>query len=124
MKNLHTKEIAVVGVSSRLEKMGTKIFLDLLKHGLNVQGTNPSGGEVLGKKLYKSLRDLPRVPDIVITVVPPLVTERIVDECRQMGVREIWMQPGSESGAAIQKARTYGMTVNHDSCFMVHHKFW
>jgi hypothetical protein len=124
MKNLHSKEIAVAGVSSHPEKIGSKIFRDLLKHGLNVQGTNPSGGEVLGRKLYKSLRDLPRVPDIVITVVPPAVTERIVDECVQMGVREIWMQPGSESDAAIQKARKYGLTVNYNACFMVHHKFW
>ncbi|MFA6217592.1 MAG: CoA-binding protein [Candidatus Omnitrophota bacterium] len=124
MKNLHAKEIAVVGVSSRPEKIGSKIFQGLLKHGLSVQGINPSGGEVSGRKLYKSLRDLPRVPDIVITVVPPQVTERIVDECRQMGVREIWMQPGSESDAAIEKARKFGMTVNHNSCFMVHYKFW
>jgi predicted CoA-binding protein len=124
MKNLHAKEIAVVGVSNRTEKIGTKIFRDLLKHGLNVQGINPSGGELSGKKLYKSLRDLPLVPDIVITVVPPHVTERIVDECRQMGVREIWMQPGSESEAAIQKAHKFGMSVSHNACFMVHYKFW
>jgi hypothetical protein len=124
MNNIQEKEIAVVGVSEREEKYGYKIFRDLIKHNFNVKGVNPRNGEILGRKIYKNLTDLQRVPDLVITVVPHQVTERIVEECKKMGVREIWMQPGSESETVIKTAKDYGITVTHNACFMVHYGIW
>jgi predicted CoA-binding protein len=124
MNNIQEKEIVVIGVSEREEKYGYKIFRDLIKHRFNVKGINPRNGTILGQKIYKTLGDLERVPDLVITVVPHQVTERIVQECKEMGIREIWMQPGSESEAAIKKAKDYGITVTHDDCFMVHYGIW
>ena len=64
------------------------------------------------------------MPDLVITVVPAQVTERIVQECKEMGVREIWMQPGSESETAVKKAKEYGIEVTYNACFMVKHNIW
>jgi uncharacterized protein len=124
MKQLHDKLIAVVGVSSREDKIGYKIFKDLLSHGFQVKPVNPRGGEVLGQKVYKDLRDMEQVPDLVITVVVPEVTEKVVDICKSMGIRQIWMQPGSESEAAIKKARSYGIEVTSNACFMVQAKIW
>lgn len=124
MKNIYDKEIAVVGVSDREEKFGYKIFRDLIKHGLRVKGINPRNGEILGRKIYKTLRDLETVPDLVITVVPAQVTERIVQECKEMGVKEIWMQPGSESENAVKKAKECGIAVTYNACFMVQHGIW
>ena len=124
MKNIREKEIAVVGVSEREEKFGFRIFRDLMKSGFNVQGINPRDGEVLGKKIYKSLKELEKIPDLVITVVQAQVTERIVEECYELGIKEIWMQPGSESKNAIEKARAYGIMVTYNTCFMVHSGIW
>jgi len=124
MRNIQEKDIAVVGVSDREEKFGYKIFRDLIKHGFNVKGINPRNGEILGRKVYKALRDLESVPDLVITVVPAQVTERIVQECKEMGVREIWMQPGSESETAVKKAKEYGIEVTYNACFMIKHNIW
>ena len=124
IKNIHNKTIAVVGATEREEKFGYKIFRDLLKHGFAVRGVNPRGGIILGQKIYKELRDMDVVPDLVLTVVPAQVTEKIIEQCKSMGIREIWMQPGSESQAAIEKARKYGMTVTADSCFMVEIGIW
>lgn len=118
------KEIAVVGVSHREEKYGFKIFRDLIKAGFNVQGINPRGEDILGRKIYKSLKELERTPDLVITVVPSRVTEKIVEDCKELGIREIWMQPGSESQAAIEKAKAYGISVTHNACFMVQNGIW
>ncbi|MDD2703698.1 MAG: CoA-binding protein [Candidatus Omnitrophica bacterium] len=124
MRTLHEKEIAVVGVSKVETKYGYKIFKELVKHDFKVCGVNPSGGEILGKKIYRNLRELERLPDLVITVVPPPVTEKIVEECRRIGIKEIWMQPGSESEAAITKARSYGMLVTSRVCFLVRTGIW
>lgn len=124
MDDLKQKSIAVIGVSQRPEKYGYRIFHDMKEAGYNVKGVNVRGGEVLGQKIYKSIGDLDSVPDMVITVVPAQVTEKVVEECGEMGVREIWMQPGSESEAAIEKAKGYGMRVTARACIMLAHGMW
>ena len=124
MQDIRKQKIAIVGISRNPEKYGYKIFRDMLQDGLQVMGVNPHEDEVLGAKIYKSLKDLPEVPDLVITVVPPSVTEKIVDECKDLGVKAVWMQPGSESDAAVEKAKKDGINVIYNACFMVQHGIW
>jgi len=122
MSNLNKKNekiIAVVGVSRDEEKFGFKVFNDLLRKGQNVYGVNPNTKVVLGQKIYSDLRNLPKIPNLVITVVSPKVTEKIVDECISLGIKEIWMQPGSESEKAIEKAESNGISVIHDACIII-----
>lgn len=122
--NYLQKNIALIGVSSREEKFGFKIFRDLLKEGFKVKGVSPRAGEVLGNKIYRDITELEVVPDLVITVVPPEVTEKVVDSSIKLGVKEIWMQPGSESNNAIIKATDAGIKVVHHACFMVEMGIW
>ncbi|MGE5308215.1 MAG: CoA-binding protein [Deltaproteobacteria bacterium] len=124
MKDIKEKEIAVVGVSSNREKYGYQIFSDLLNAGFRVQGVNPRLPDLLGRKIYPSLRDLPVKPDMVITVVPPDVTGSVTDQAIELGIKELWMQPGSESEAAVRKAREHGITVTYNACFMVANSVW
>ncbi len=124
MDNFKGKYIAVVGVSADPEKYGHKIFRDLLNSGYNVVGINPKGGNILGQEVYPQLKSLSKVPDLVIIVVPPAVTAKIVDECHELGVKNIWMQPGTESDEAIDKAKSDGMNVTARACFMKTNKIW
>lgn len=117
------KLIAVVGVSDDASKYGHKIFRDLLNAGYPVKGVNPKGGFVLGQHIYASLSDLEQRPDLVITVVHPAVTERVVEECNKLGVKQVWMQPGSDSDRAVEKAAEYGIKVTQ-ACFMVVKGVW
>ena len=123
MNNREYKLIAVVGVSDDASKYGHRIFRDLLKAGYPVKGVNPKGGFVLGNNIYKDLADIERKPDLVITVVPPAATEKVVESCNKLGIKTIWMQPGSESDAAIARAADYGIqTIS--ACFMVQKGVW
>jgi predicted CoA-binding protein len=122
--DIKEKEIAVIGVSNKEEKFGFKIFRDLLKAGFKVKGIHPKITEVLGQKIYHNLKSLETKPDLVITVVSPEITEKIVEDCKDLGIKEIWMQPGSESEIAIKKAKDYGIKVIYNACFMVEHKIW
>ena len=124
MKTLKEKTIAVVGVSENTEKYGHRIFESLVKDGYNVYGVNTKGGNVLGNKIFKELADIENIPDIVVTAVKPEVTEKIVEECRELDIREIWMQPGSESGKAVELAKKYGISVTHTACIMVSSGIW
>jgi len=121
--NFKNKKIAIIGVSEKPEKYGHRIFKDLLKQNYDVEGINQKGGILFGKKIYRSISELPQKPEIVITVVPPEITEKIVEECKENNINFIWMQPGSESEKAIIKAREYGIkTIT--ACFMVQEKIW
>jgi len=118
------KKIAVIGVSSREDKFGYKIFRDLLKQGYQVKGVHPVGGGVLDQKIFRSLKDIPERIDLVITVVPANVTEKIIEQCNELGIKDVWMQPGSESELAIEAAKRYGITVTYNACFMVREHIW
>ena len=124
MSDIKVKNMVVIGVSNNREKYGYKIFRDLLRAKYKVSGVNPAGGEVEGQKIFRKLADVSPKPDMVITVVQHAVTEQIVEQCRELGINEIWMQPGSESEAAISKAREYGIKVTHSACIMIQDGVW
>ena len=110
---------AVVGVSGNPAKYGHQVYNDLKEAGYVVYAVNPNINEVLGDRCYHSLTELPEKPDVVDTVVPPEVTEKIVEECKEQGIERVWMQPGSESEHAIRFCEENGIKVVHDVCVMI-----
>ena len=110
---------AVVGASRNPEKYGHKVFKDLLEAGYEVYPVNPKADEVLGRRCYPDLKSLPKRPDVVVFVVPPKVTEALADQCLELGVRFVWMQPGAESEEAIRKLEEAGVKVFHNVCIMI-----
>ena len=110
---------AVVGASRDPNRYGYRVLVALRKAGYRVYAINPNADEVAGERAYPSLKDLPETPDVVDTVVPPAVTGRAVEEAASLGIKRIWMQPGSESDEAIRLAEERGMTVIHHACAML-----
>lgn len=110
---------AVVGTSRNPDKYGHQVYKDLRDSGYKVYPVNPNANEVLGDKCYPSLEALPVKPDIADLVVPPKVTEQVVKTCKKLGIKKVWMQPGSESETAINFCRENGMDVIHGVCVMV-----
>jgi predicted CoA-binding protein len=121
---IHKRIWAVVGASQDPAKFGYRIFRNLKEAGYTVYPVNPRGGELLGVQIYPSLADLPQLPEVVDTVVPPPVTEQIVREMHALGLSRVWMQPGSESQAAIDFCHDHGIQVVHGTCAMVHRWQW
>ena len=113
---------AVIGVSADREKYGHKVFAALIGSGYEVDGVNPKNGQVLGHTIYRSLAELPRLPEVVDIVVPPAVTEQVVRECAQLGLTRVWIQPGAESEAAIRFCDDHGIQVVWGECAMVHRR--
>ena len=117
---LNKKNIfAVVGVSKDPKKYGNKVYFDLKKAGYKVYAINPRIDMIQGNKCYVSLSDLPELPDVVEMVVPPKITENIVKDISKLGIKKIWMQPGSESKKAISFCENHDILVLHDVCVMV-----
>jgi predicted CoA-binding protein len=110
---------AVIGASRDPQKYGFQVYRDLRSAGYQVYPINPNANEILGDKCYLSLEILPRKPDVVDVVVPPKVTEHVVETCKRLGITKVWMQPGSESEKAIDFCRENAIAVVYGVCVMI-----
>jgi predicted CoA-binding protein len=113
------KRFAVVGATDNAEKYGNRIFKNLTSRGYEVYPVNPNLKEIEGVKCYPNLSELPAKVDVVDFVVPPKVTESILKECKKLGLDNIWLQPGSESEAAIAYCRDNRLKVVYGTCVML-----
>ncbi len=111
--------IAVVGVSANPKKWGYGIYKTLKQMFRKVYAVNPRHAEIAGKKCYPDLKSLPEKPDVVITVVPPKVTEKIIRTAKDLGIRKVWMQPGSESRKAVEFCSNNKIECMHNACFVM-----
>lgn len=113
------KKFAVVGATDNPEKYGNQIVKNLKSRGYEVYPVNPRLEEVEGIKCYPALADIPDKVDVVDFVVPPVATESILKECLALGLDRIWLQPGSESEAAIAFCQENNLRVIHSVCVMM-----
>jgi predicted CoA-binding protein len=110
---------AVVGASRNPMKYGHQIYKDLRNAGYTVYPVNPNADEILDDKCYASLESLPETPQVVDLVIPPEATNEAVKVCKKLGIRRVWMQPGSESRAALDFCKENDIEVVYGVCVMV-----
>ena len=116
------KNIAVVGMSKNEGKPAHFVPKYLIEHGYNVIPVNPTITEVLGRKSYPSIADIPDDVDVVDVFrrsedVPPVVNDAI----NKKGIKVIWMQSGIYNEEAERKAKENGIDVVFNRCMMVEH---
>jgi len=115
-----SQKIFVVAGSFRNEsKYAYKILKMLKEKGYEVYPIHPTIKEVEGQQCYSSVRDVPCRVDVVNLVTPPLVTERILAECKERGIKKIWLQPGAENENAIKFCKDNGMEVIYQVCMLM-----
>src|SRR5262245_7758461 len=105
------KRFAVVGASANREKYGNKVLRVYQQNQLDVVPVNPAGGEIEGLTAYADLPSIPGTIDGVSIITPPKITEQVVAQALSLGIKNIWMQPGAESDAAVDLAEQGGANV-------------
>jgi predicted CoA-binding protein len=125
---LALKRIAVVGVSDKRETGCNLNYQKFKSSGYKVFAVNPRLETFDGDACYPDLRSLPEKPDGVFILASPKVTDQIVQECVDLGVRHVWMhcmmgtKPGlagsmtSVSQEAVAMCRANGIAVIPGSC--------
>ena len=108
---LDGQRFAVVGASQDRSKYGNKVLRVYQQNPMEAVPVNPQADEVEGAKAYPNLASIPGEIHGVSIITPPPVTERVVNEAVEKGIKHIWMQPGAESDAAILAAEAAGMNV-------------
>lgn len=116
---LHMKNWAVVGATDNTEKFGYKIYKALKEAGYNVYPVNPGVNAILGDKCYGALKDLPIKPEVVNVVVPPRVGEQIMKDCSELGIKNVWLQPGANAASVVEAAQKAGLNVVDQSCILI-----
>lgn len=125
---LAQKKIAVVGVSDKRDTGCNLNYRKFKETGYEVYPVNPRISEFEGDPCYPDLKSIPEKPDAVFILTSPKITEQIVQECAELGVKHVWMhcmmgtKPGlvqsmtSVSQDAVEMCQENGIAVIPGSC--------
>ena len=125
---LAQKVIAVVGVSNQRETGANRNYKTFQQHGYRVYAINPRISTFDGSPCYPDLKSVPEKPDAVFMLTSPKVTEAIVQQCVDLGVKHVWMhclmgtKPGLSAGStsvspsAVEVCMKHGIAVIPGSC--------
>jgi predicted CoA-binding protein len=117
-----TKVIAMVGASGNEMRPSFFAMKYLLAKGFVIHPINPgmAGKDILGQKVYGSLKDVPAPVDMVDIFrtpdVAPAIVREALEEKDRLGVKTIWMQLGVVSEEAAKLAADAGLNVVMDRC--------
>ncbi len=110
----------VVGASEDRSKFGNKVLRCYQENRKSVIPVNPKAASIEGIPCVASVADLPDNVNSISVITPPLITEQVVEAAITRGIRNIWMQPGAESAAAVARCEAAGVNVIADhSCILV-----
>lgn len=129
----HPASIAVVGVSRDEDRIGSLWLKGLITAGFggDLYAVGRSGGQLLGRRVYASLRDVPGPVDLVISCIPRESAFALLDECRARRAKCVYFYTAgfSESGdgawAEAEKdlaarAAEAGIRVIGPNCFGIY----
>lgn len=116
---LSEQKIAVVGISRSKNKFGNAIYRELKKKGYTLFPVNPNMSEIEGDKCFPSLSSVPEQVDALIINIPPKNAKAIVEEAKNVGIKKIWMQQGSESEEAIKFCNENNIEVVTGECILM-----
>lgn len=128
----HPRSIAVAGASEAAESMGRVFMSALLRAGFKgpVYPLNPKGGEVLGRRVYASVEDVPGPVDHVITCVPAPFVLDFMRDCVAKRVKVVHFftsgfgEVGSDGarieGELVEIARAGGVRIVGPNCLGIY----
>ncbi len=117
-----SRSVAIVGVSNNPERASHAVANYLLTHAsYDLYFVNPMADEILGQKAYKSLAELPVVPDIVDVFRRDEDLPDVAREAVAIGAKTLWLQLGSWNEEAAAIAESAGLRVVMDRCMKIEH---
>jgi predicted CoA-binding protein len=117
---LAQKRIAMVGISREPTSFSAKLFEELSRRGYDVVPVNPRAREAMGRKCFARVQDIEPPVEAALLMTPPEVTDTVVNDCAEAGIRRVWMHRGGGNGAvsnkAVQSCRGQGIRVIPGQC--------
>jgi predicted CoA-binding protein len=114
------KTIAMVGISPKDNRPSYFAFKYLLERGYNMIPVNPgqAGGEILGRKVYARLADVPEPVDMIDVFRAAQYAPQVVADALALKPRPqvIWMQLSVRNDEAAAAAEAAGLKVVMNRC--------
>ncbi|CCU81225.1 predicted CoA-binding protein [Halanaerobium saccharolyticum subsp. saccharolyticum DSM 6643] len=96
-ETMKLKNWAVVGATTKKNRFGYKIVKKLKQNDYNVFPVNPKFEEVADLKCYPDLSSIENDIDVVDMVVNPKSGIKVMEEISKLGIKYVWLQPGTRS---------------------------
>jgi predicted CoA-binding protein len=114
------KTVAVVGISDKPDRPSFGVSQYLLENSeYEIFFVNPLVDEVLGKQVYKTLKDIPVHIDIVDVFRKPADCLQVLDEAIAIGAGAIWLQLGISVPEVAEQGSAAGLDVVMDRCIKI-----
>lgn len=111
------KTWAIVGATDDESRYGYKIPVIMKEHDYEVFLVNPRKDEVAGEKVYSSLDELPKKVDVIDMIVNPKFAKEYVDKAKELGIENIFFQPGSYDEDLVEYTKDLGLNVVLDCVY-------
>ena len=114
------KTVAVVGISDKPDRASYGVSKYLLENSHFVLFfVNPLLEEVLGHKVYRSLKDIPVRIDIVDVFRKSADCLQVLEESIEIGAGAIWLQLGISVPEVETSGEKAGLKVVMDRCIKI-----
>ena len=116
---MHPRSIAVVGASAEAGKIGNSVMRNLIDGGYagEIYPVNPKADEILGKKCYSDVSELPDGVDVAVFALPAKFVSDTIAKVGDKGIPAAVLIPSgfAETGEVelqrelVEKARAHGV---------------
>lgn len=115
------RRIAVIGLSPKPHRASNRVASYLLEAGYEVIPVYPRGDQILGQKVFRSVRDVPAPIDLVDVFRRSEVLPGVFDDVIASGAGAVWTQLQCIDLDGARRAQAAGLSVVMDRCLMVEH---
>jgi uncharacterized protein len=116
--------VAIVGLSSNLEKASNHVGVYLKENGYKIIPVNPNEKIIFGETCYPDLISVPENIDVVDIFRRSEDVDIIVEDAIKIKAKAIWMQEGISNNSAAKKAIQAGLKVVQNKCMKKEHSRW
>ena len=123
-----TKTIAVLGIKTEAQSDQPAFYVPqyLQRAGFQVVPVPvyyPQVTEILGRPVYRTLKEIPFPVDLVNIFRRSQDVEPHLDDILAAGPKAVWMQSGIRQDRVAERLAKAGIKVVQDRCLMVDHRY-
>ena len=104
---LAQKRFALVGISRSPREFSMALFDELCRRGYDVVPVTPHMPQVKGRRCFARVQDIQPPVEGALLMTSPKVTDEVVRDCADAGVKRIWMYSAGGKGAVSDGAVSY-----------------
>lgn len=114
---MQPRSVAVIGASNEQGKIGNSVMRNLIDGGFpgEIHPVNPKSDDILGRKAYKSVSDVPGEVDVAVFAIPAKFVPAALEEVGRKGIPNAVLIPSgfAETGEHELQDRIVAIAEEH-----------